>query len=1281
MAGETIYRQRVTFCGKPGCRPCQSGRGHGPYWYAYQTVNGRTKQTYVGKVLPPHLAAEASTPAALIRLYALGQVRLERRTKGGEGEEAWYPVRDTTWTTVRPLLGALASNKERRLSLHQVRELLGSKASTADVQRAIDRLRYVLEPPRRVNQQHVLATRLVETTSDSLVLADQTRLWIDADAFESLVSQVRTISTPNEREHLLEEAFLLYNGDYWPTTSQRESAWVQERRLELHRQWLGLLLDLADLRRMHDNAAGAMSLLDRLLDSDPTHEAAVQRLMLLLAQDGHRGEALRLYQRFLATLSGLDTSLRAAPETQALYETIRSGEMLDHLTLSSAMPTPLPAETRAFPPPVGRSNQSRLVGRDRELATLHELLRDAEHQHQRRRGAVVLTGDAGIGKTRLVEEMARSAAQWGWMIAWGRAYPQEMSIPYRLWAETLRKVMRQGPGLRQELARRPHLYQPLLTLLPDLEGLLSPDQAALAPEPEPVRLWEAVRALLLALSEAAPLLIVLDDVQWADSSSCELLAYLVRQLRDAPLVVAATCRDSELPPTHPLHGILRDLRHEQALELMAIPPLSDEQIEQLVSGLPEPLVRSIQAHAAGNPFFAEELARAPNLPATLPDTIAAVLDLRLGRVSEACQRLLARCSVLGDSFDLSVLRTMASDAHALNEDQMLDLLEEALQAGILTEEGSSTRLAYSFWHPLVVTHLYVHLSAARRISLHRRAAEALQSSSAGSEQERAAALVYHLVNGNGDPASIATCAELAGDHAYHLSAYRDAERYYRLLLDRVPALSAQTPRDERQHRARIVERLGECAMIQGHYEEARLAYEQVLEIRAPLGGDQQDSLETQRQALLWGEIGWAWHYTGEHAKAWHCHMRGSDLLTAADISDGPAWASLRYQDGNFCWLEGRYEEAERAAREALACFEQQPAPARIAFQQETRIQRTLAGDPVNTGRIHILLATILTTTGEQTQAERHLQEALALFEEYDQLREIAIVAGNLGDLYLRRANHEAAQAAFRRALSIAEHMGDTAVRLATLGNLGVLAGRRGNVEEAVQLLRQALGLAEDIGDQVYGCLILTYLAPLLSQQQAREEASSLLRRALRLGRHIPLCAAFTLVTIAQVRLAEERATLAAPRAAEGVRPQQRLARIKATLRRALAMTGLEAEIRLEGQLALAEAHLLSQEIAAAESVLSHALDEARQQEWSRLVGVGERLLGEVLAARRQISLARRSFEEALALFRSCEMRLEEALTLWRYGLLLQRHDESAKDGQRVLEEARHLFRTCQVPLE
>jgi len=1348
--GKITYHQQVSYCGKPHCRRCREGIGHGPYWYAYQTVNGRTIRTYVGKNLPAEMqvAHETREPpkaqdlgGSLVRLYVLGQFRLEYRN-----EQQWQPVTDAAMQhqRVRALLHCLISSPGRKLGREQAIEMLWPdldfETATHRLDRAVYSLRRLLEPGR----SRPATSELLLTEHSTLVLADQAQLWIDADALDSLLGQARATSDPGRTEQLLEEAMLLYGGDYLP--EERDIPWIQIRREALQRSWIGLLLELADLRIAREALPGAIDTLDRLLAVDPTNEAAVQRLIILLTQSGRRAEALRIYQRFAALLR---QEYQIAPllETHALYESAqRGGDPATHARAGVSPGAPLvealtpdtqPVDSHAYLQ-VGRSNQSPLVGREHELAALHRHLLATEQARrtklagqkkatnlsfdtQRRIPCVILMGDVGIGKTRLAEEAGREAKRRGWAVAWSRAYAQESSIPYRMWVEVLRKAMTQGLWQRQEIARRPLIYQALEVLLPELHDLLPQigPSSPTPPDQEQLRLWEAARALLTTISESTPLFIVLDDLQWADSSSCELLAYLVRQLRGQPVMIAGTCREIELPANHPLRPVLIDLQREQAIETLTIQRLTDEQIRALVSHLPEPVVQHIQTRAAGNPFFAEELARgvgashfapgvgaqfiAPNdgqVPITLPDTISAVLDLRMGRISGACQRLLVRAAVLGGSFEFNTIRFMEAGGPDADEDTILDLLEEALQAGMLTEEGSGTRITYYFWHPMLVSHLYDGLSAGRRASLHRRAAEVLRQAYQGREEEGAAAITYHLVKGGADSPQIAYYAELAGDRAYALSAYPEAVKHYWLTVEHIGTLSEDASREEQLHLANLLERLGECTRVQGNDPEARRYFEQALKVHNQyrLSTSHLDpQYEAQIEALLWCEIGRTWYDAGDNVHAQQCYGRGEQVLREAKVAVGPTWANLHLQQSFVLWQEGSFEEARQTAHHALSIFEnvlrQQNRTATHAFHS-TATRRTLEGDPVDLGRTHRLLAAIAATVGQSTIALDHLNTALAIFEQYDRQLEIAIVCGNIGDVYLRKGEHILAQAALRRSLSIAERIGDASIMSVAFGNLGILSARIGNLSEAEACYKQALVLAEQINDPVYMSLWHAYLTTVMQDQGRVNEAKLSVRQALTIGRamNFTICIGIALVELGQLHIAQALVVQENDSVSPGTikRPANSsytylLRRARISLQRALALEGLEAETRTEGQLALAKVALLLGENEIAQQQTIQAMEETHRYEQTWLVACAQRLMGSILTTMGQQEQADEYFRQAIETFHKCGMRLELARTLQSYGVALvgqQRKGETSyEQGLKYLHDASQAFRECNAILD
>ncbi|TMC21652.1 MAG: hypothetical protein E6J34_08990 [Chloroflexi bacterium] len=940
MNSKATYRQQYTRCGKQRCRKCREGTGHGPYWYAYWSENGRTISKYIGIQLPPALEKDQQAegtdreadqtslttpaPSLSLRIYLLGQFRMERKN----GLE-WITLDSRTWhrRRARTLLACLLSSPGRRLGREQVMALLwpglNIEVSANRLNGAVHELRQILEP----DIERPAASHMLRLERDTLELANSSHIWVDAEIFEQLFKEANTASDPTQKEQLLLEAADLYKGHY--LLEELYSEWAAPRRDALQQAWIDLLLDLAQLRAKQKAYTDAIEILDRLRSADPTNETALQRLMILLTQLDRRVEALQMYRHHVSLLER-EYEGEPLPETTVLYEKLRKGHIpalqttsRKDLNAQAALSSTLPslndtqyAQSQAaftFSRPTfqrKRHNQSPLIGRDDELESMRHVLqeieggsatksRDTVNRRPRQTPAsalrakrphlILLQGEPGIGKTRLAEELSLDAYTRGWAVAWSRSYEQEGTmIPYHTWTDLLRILLYDKTAFSELLggmfasvpASSHFKLEHLSVLLPDQAAGSSSftDSKPSHPyEQERIHLWDAILELLGILSRTHPLLLVLDDIHWTDESSIELLTYLAHHLQDERVMLIATCRDGELPPQHKLHALVADLRRQAAMVSISLQPLTSAQIGTLVSFLPEPITHSIQSQAAGNPFFAEELARyvdtrhadkssfpshltpsrssrTTSLPKTernslhaqrsLPESIEAVLERRLNRLSRECQVLLGKASVLGGSFELSQLLPMAGE---LDEELVLDLLEEALHAGLLTEEGTAAYISYRFWHPLIISHLYEHLSAARRVSLHRKAAEAIKATQTPASQEQAAAaIVYHLSRGGGDPAQIAYYAELAGMHAHRIAAYSEAQRYYlqaiQTLVNHEPyilegidtltqlqhvisSMRGQYTLPDPLHIHRLLGYVAECSMAIGNTEEATYLHE------------------------------------------------------------------------------------------------------------------------------------------------------------------------------------------------------------------------------------------------------------------------------------------------------------------------------------------------------------------------------------------------------------------------------------------------------------------------
>jgi DNA-binding SARP family transcriptional activator len=335
LSNKVTYRQQYTRCGKERCRKCRDGPGHGPYWYAYWSENGRTISKYIGIHPPQSVELELQKPeqadephavpqqmgTQTLRIYVLGQFRIDRLQSN-----EWIPIATRTWYRRRPraLLGCLLSSAGRRIGREQAMEALWPDL---DIETAANRLNGAVHELRQILEPEIArpaTSRLLRSERDILELADRSNIWVDAEVFEGLLNKSHSITDAEQVEQLLEQAAELYGGDY--LLEELYSEWAAPRREVLRRGWIGLLLKLAELREARGQLVSAMGPLNRLLATDPTDETAVQRLMILLTRLDRRGEALSTYRRLAARLQRNYES-EPLPETRELFESLQKGNI------------------------------------------------------------------------------------------------------------------------------------------------------------------------------------------------------------------------------------------------------------------------------------------------------------------------------------------------------------------------------------------------------------------------------------------------------------------------------------------------------------------------------------------------------------------------------------------------------------------------------------------------------------------------------------------------------------------------------------------------------------------------------------------------------------------------------------------------------------------------------------------------------------------------------------------------------------------------------------------
>jgi class 3 adenylate cyclase/tetratricopeptide (TPR) repeat protein len=469
----------------------------------------------------------------------------------------------------------------------------------------------------------------------------------------------------------------------------------------------------------------------------------------------------------------------------------------------------------APPAALAPARQVPFVGRGAELARLTDEWSRARAGELR---AALVGGEPGIGKTRLVAEVARVAHEDGASVLYGRC-EEELGVPYQPFVEALRADVEHGGGGRLRARLGPHAGE-LSRLLPDLAsrvpGLASPAPADA--ETERYRLFEAVCAWLTHASAEHPIVLVLDDLHWAAQPTVLMLRHLLRSSGSARLLVLGTFRESEVGRDHPLGQLLGETRAETALVRVALQGLDAREVAAFVraveddgraASLAEPLLRKTD----GNPFFlgevlrdATEVARAPlsGLDARaidsfgVPETVKDVIRRRLSRLDEPTVDVLTAAAVVGREFELGTLEAV------VEEDDVLDAVDEAVAGRLLTEDPDVVG-RFAFAHALVADVLAESIGRTRRARMHRRVADALGARCGRSIDESAGEITGHLMAA-GDLERVPELAMTAGRHALRALAYEEAARYFELALTTMDRLGSI----ERPRRSEVLLALGDA---------------------------------------------------------------------------------------------------------------------------------------------------------------------------------------------------------------------------------------------------------------------------------------------------------------------------------------------------------------------------------------------------------------------------------------------------------------------------------------
>ncbi|MFZ0040075.1 MAG: AAA family ATPase, partial [Solirubrobacteraceae bacterium] len=609
----------------------------------------------------------------------------------------------------------------------------------------------------------------------------------------------------------------------WLESRRRELADIRLQALEVVGR-AGLSLGGTQLGSV-ERAARA------LIETEPYRESGYVLLMQALESQGNIAEGLRVFER-LRSLLREELGTSPSPEAMAVHERLLSPGGRPPVPRSPLGGDARPGGTTAieFPAELQIRGSPALVGREDELTVLAQWLaaaqahRDpvAERGDERPR-VLLVSGEAGIGKTRLMAEAALRAHAAGAIVLAGRS-PEATLVPYQPFLEALGHYVRSAPLDELRALVREHGAE-LARLIPELRRRLPelPPREPGDPETDRYRLFEAVAGLLGEIAANVPLVLVLDDVQWSDRPTLLLLRHLARAPQASGLSVLGAYREADrwndgFDAT--LAGLRRD-RLMIGLELTGLPRADAMELVRLRAGGTPSLafLQALSAETEGNPFFIEEIVRhlldsgvrsheagARELERVgLPEDVRDVITRRLERLDYATIEWLRVAAVIGRDFDSALLERVVD----LDEEAFLGALEAVLNAGLVIEAPGDHGL-YSFSHALIRETLYEGMSSNRRRSLHRRVGVALE------EQENSrhlSALAHHFTRAAPveDAERAIRYAVRAGEAAKAMLAYEETADHYARALE---VLERSAP-DDRRRRCDLLLELGEARVRSG----------------------------------------------------------------------------------------------------------------------------------------------------------------------------------------------------------------------------------------------------------------------------------------------------------------------------------------------------------------------------------------------------------------------------------------------------------------------------------
>ena len=572
--------------------------------------------------------------------------------------------------------------------------------------------------------------------------------------------------------------------------------------------------------------------------------------------------------------------------------------------------------------------RARFVGREKEISIMKTHLDETSAGLGR---MVMLCGEAGAGKSRLADEVARDARTRGIRVWHGQCSAIEGAPPYLPFVEVLRQYVEERPDdvLIDELGEE---AIEIAKLVPDIARRIPVrgETIPLPPEQERYRLLEAVRALIDSLARRRPTLLLLEDVHWADRASCMLLRHLVRSVTSAPIMILTTARIDEISQAHPLSDAIAEFGRAHAFSQIDVQGLGVTEVTEILQSLgagdpPDGLAGTIFEATEGNAFFVTELISHLSSERLLidedgawrrdfqkehwdvPHSIRAVIQHRIATLSEDSRRILAIAAVIGRQFNYEVMDTLED----IQPEALIEALDDGVRMGMI-EQVKGAASGFRFTHHLIQQTLYDDVPAVRRQRAHLRIGEAMEQAPLAQPEE----IAYHFTEAGrmAPPDKARHYLTVAGEKARTIAAWEEAASYYGQALALIDG--ADLP-----EKARLQWRLGEALSGKGDWEASVSRLRDAMDLFSELGDAESVAWIAYALRRLYGA-------RGQFAEASDVVQRG---LAALGDTDSEVRSRLLAQAGFIRSAFGEVDEAERLLQQSRDIAQRTGLPAAQGF--------------------------------------------------------------------------------------------------------------------------------------------------------------------------------------------------------------------------------------------------------------------------------------------------------------------------------------------------------------